>query len=95
MSGEYGDYPEPSPRRTTYYLDLPDEPEAVAACIARLTDLGGQASEQSLERSVHPSRRHIAAAFPDLPPDPAHHARVAQLEALARRYGGRYAGFGA
>ncbi|MEV0811371.1 hypothetical protein [Micromonospora sp. NPDC050200] len=95
MSEEYGDYPEPSPRRTTYYLDLPNEPETVAACIASLTDLGGQASEQSLERPVPPSRRHIAAAFPDLPPDAAHHARVAQLAALARRYGGRYAGFGA
>ncbi|UWP81582.1 hypothetical protein [Dactylosporangium fulvum] len=95
MSEDYGDYPEPSPRRTFYYVDIPDEPDIVAACMAALTDLGGEVSDQSIEGRTRPDRRHIAAAFTDLPPDPGHHARVAQLSSLARRYGGRYAGFGA
>ncbi|HTJ32689.1 MAG TPA: hypothetical protein VL738_05615 [Dactylosporangium sp.] len=84
MSEEYGDYPEPQPRRTTYYLEIPDE--AVAACVAALDDLGGE---------VLQGRPRIAVAFADLPPDPGHHARVAQLSSLAHQHGGRYAGFGA
>jgi hypothetical protein len=62
---------------------------------AALTDLGGEVSDQSLEARTSPDRRHIAAAFPDLPPDPDHQARVAQLSALTASHGGRYAGFGA
>ncbi|MER7006087.1 hypothetical protein ABT297_24020 [Dactylosporangium sp. NPDC000555] len=93
MSADYGDYPEPRPRRTTYYLDIPDEAEAVDACMAALTDLGGEVSFQGIERPS-PNRRQLAAAFPDLPPDPSHHARIAQLSSLASRYGGRFAGFG-
>lgn len=93
MAEEYGDYPEPMPRRTTYHLDVPDE--AVDACVAELADLGGEVSLQPTEDGTHPDRRRIAAAFPDLPPDPSHHARVAQLSSLANRCGGHYLGFGA
>jgi hypothetical protein len=92
MSEDYGDFPEPTPRRTVYYLDVPDE--AVDACMEALTDLGGEVSFQGLEHHTRSDRRQIAAAFPDLPPDPSHHARIAQLSSLAQRYGGRYAGFG-
>ena len=92
MSEDYGDYPDPSPQRTAHYFDVPND--AVAACIAHVTELGGQVIEQSPKRPVPAGRRHIAAAFPDLPPDPDHHARVVELTALAHRYGGSYAGFG-
>jgi hypothetical protein len=85
MSEEYGDYPEPMRRRTTYYLDIPEE--EVDACMAALRDLGGEVSRP-------PDSGHIAAAFPELPPDPSHHARVAELSSLARRYGGEFAGSG-
>jgi hypothetical protein len=54
--------------------------------VADLTELGGEIGRH---------RPPIAVAFPDLPPDPGHHARVAELSQLARRHGGRYAGFGA
>ncbi|MFG2039922.1 hypothetical protein [Dactylosporangium sp. NPDC048998] len=94
MSEEYGDYPAPKPRRTVYYVDVPDEPEVVDACMAALTDLGGEVSLQRIEDRSSSGGQQIAAAFPDLPPDPSHHARIAQLSSLARRYGGRYAGFG-
>jgi hypothetical protein len=92
MSADPADYPEPAPRRTTYYLDIPVD--TVDACTAALTELGGAVSEH-LEGRTQPDHRHIAVAFPDLPPDPGHHARVAQLSLLASRHGGRYAGFGA
>lgn len=95
MSEDYGDYPEPLPRRTSYYLDIPDEPDVVAACMAALTDLGGEVSPQPIEHRTRSDRRQIAASFPDLPPDPSHQARIAQLSSLASRYGGRYAGFSA
>jgi hypothetical protein len=93
MSEDYGDYPEPMPRRTIYYVDVPAESEAVDACMAALTDLGGEVSLQRIEDRTRSDRKQISAAFPDLPPDPSHHARIAQLSSLARRYGGRYAGF--
>jgi hypothetical protein len=84
MSDDYGDYPQPMPRRTTYYLDVPDE--EADACMAALTELGGEVSRSGTGS--------LAAAFPDLPPDPGHHARVAQLSSLAHRHGGEFAGFG-
>ncbi|MEU2612615.1 hypothetical protein ABZ570_13715 [Micromonospora sp. NPDC007271] len=93
MAEDRGDYPEPMPRRTVYHLDVPDE--AVDACVAALTALGGEVSLQPAEDGTHPNRRRIAAAFPDLPPDPSHHARVAQLSLLATRCGGHFSGFGA
>ncbi len=93
MSQDYGDYPEPMPRRTTYYLDVPDE--TADACAAALTDLGGEVHFQQTDQgATHSNRRQVAAAFPDLPPDPSHHARIAQLSSLALRHGGQFAGFG-
>jgi hypothetical protein len=92
MSPEYGDYPEPMPRRTTYYLDIPDG--EIDACTTALINLGGQVSRHRIDDATDPSAGHIAAAFPDLPPDPSHHARVAQLSTLAHRHGGELAGFG-
>ncbi|WP_433087973.1 hypothetical protein ACQP1P_18790 [Dactylosporangium sp. CA-052675] len=94
MSDDYGDYPPPAPRRTVHHVDLPDDPGTVDACVADLAELGAEVSDQT-EGRTRPGHRHIAAAFPELPPDPGHHARVAQLSALAQRHGGRYAGFGA
>ncbi|MEV4705481.1 hypothetical protein [Actinoplanes sp. NPDC049316] len=85
-------YPEPLPRRTIYYLDVPDE--GVEACVAELTALGGDVGRPEAEAGVPSLGGQIAAAFPDLPPDPSHHARVAQLSALADRYGGQLNGFG-
>ncbi|MFU8875468.1 hypothetical protein [Micromonospora sp. SL4-19] len=93
MAEEYGDYPEPMPRRTIYYLEVPDE--AVDACVAALAVLGGEVSLQPIEDGTRSNGRQIAAAFSDLPPDPSHHARVAQLSSLASRCGGHYSGFGA
>ncbi|MEU4425539.1 hypothetical protein AB0F81_33370 [Actinoplanes sp. NPDC024001] len=85
--GEGGDYPEPTPRRTTYYLEVPEHESD--ACAAAPTDLGAEVSRHPREDG-----RQIAAAFPDLPPDPVHQARVAQLTALAHRHGGEFTGFG-
>lgn len=93
MAEDYGDYPEPMPRRTIYHLDV--AVEAVDACVAALAALGGEVSIQPTEDGTHPDRRRIVAEFPDLPPDPSHHARVAQLSSLAKRCGGHYLGFGA
>lgn len=43
----HDDYPEPRPRQTTYYLDVPDE--EVENCMAALTDLGGDVSRPPAE----------------------------------------------
>lgn len=91
MSHDYGDYPEPMSRRTTYYLDVPKG--ETDACTTALINLGGEVSPHRNDDANHPSQ-HIAVAFPDLPPDPGHHARVAQLSTLVRRHGGEFAGFG-
>jgi len=91
MSHDYGDYPEPMSRRTTYYLDVPDG--EIDTCTTALINLGGEVSRHQVDAAPS-SGGHIAVAFPDLPPDPSHHARVAQLSTLARRHGGEFAGFG-
>jgi hypothetical protein len=41
-----------------------------------------------------PDGRTVFAVFPELAPDPAYQGRIAQLGALAERYGGQYAGAG-
>jgi hypothetical protein len=87
--GHGAGYPAPAPRRTTYHLDIPDH--AADACAAELAGLGGTVHM----RHAEPGRRHIDVDFPDLPPDPGHRARVAQLSALAERHGGEFTGFGA
>ncbi|WP_412738498.1 ribonuclease E inhibitor RraB [Krasilnikovia sp. MM14-A1259] len=93
MSDDHRAYPEPAPRRTTHYLDIPDA--SAEACTAALTDLGGEVTLHRTDEDQAPTnRRHIAAVFPELPPNPDHHARVTQLTALARQHGGEYAGFG-
>ncbi|MEV0899457.1 hypothetical protein [Actinoplanes sp. NPDC049802] len=91
MADDHGDYPEPMPRRTTYYLDVPDD--ETETCMAALTALGGEVSRHPADPG-RPNNWSIAAAFPDLPPDPSHHARIAQLSALAHRHGGEMTGFG-
>ena len=88
----HDDYPEPRPRQTTYYLDVPDE--EVEDCVAALTALGGDVSRPPAEDRPASLGWQIAAAFPDLPPDPGHQARVAQLSSLAHRHGGELKGFG-
>ena len=93
MSDDYGDYPEPMARRTTYYLDIPKE--AADACADALSAMGGDVVIHSDEHPTTPDHKHIGAAFPNLPPDPDHHARVAELSTLAQHHGGEFAGFGA
>ncbi|BFU43883.1 hypothetical protein [Krasilnikovia sp. MM14-A1004] len=62
--------------------------------MAALTDLGGEVSRHRTEDASRSNGWQIAAVFPDLPPDPSHHARVAQLSSLAHRHGGELTGFG-
>ena len=92
IAEDYGDYPEAMPRRTSYYLDVPDE--EAEACIAALTELGGEVSRHRVEDTVHSKGWLITAFFEDLPPDPSHHARVSQLSSLAHRHGGELTSFG-
>lgn len=88
----HDDYPAPRPRRTTYYLDVPDE--EVEDCMAALTDLGGDVSRPPAEDRTPSLGWQIAAEFPDLPPGPGHQARVTELSSLARHHGGQLKGFG-
>jgi hypothetical protein len=67
MSYDYGDYPEPMPRRTTYYLDIPDG--EIDACTTALINVGGEVRRHRIDDTAHPNGGQIAAAFPDLPPD--------------------------
>jgi hypothetical protein len=85
--GGHDTLPEPSPRATTYTLVLPTQQKA-EACEADVRAMGGSdptvaAGDQGWD---------LSATFADLAPDSAFHDRVAQMEALARRHGGRYAG---
>ncbi len=91
-SEDYGDYPEPRPRLTTYYLAVPDD--EIESFMAALTDLGGDVSRSPADADSRELGWQIAVAFPDLPPDPSHHARVEQLSSLARHHGGQFTGFG-
>ena len=85
--GAYDELPEPGARQTTYILLLPTV-EAARAGQADLAALGGR----DVLVAVDDEGWRVTAGFPDLAPDPAFHDRVAQLQALARRHGGRYAG---
>jgi hypothetical protein len=91
MSEDPGGYPGPAPRRTMYFLDIPNG--QIVACTAALLDLGGEVSRQSSGDSGTSAGWQLAASFPELPPDPGHHARVAQLSSLASRHGGQFSGF--
>jgi hypothetical protein len=82
--------PDPSPREVWHSLHTPTE-SAGTACCHELAELGSSAVEL---REAEPDGWEVAAAFPELPPDQSFADRVAQLEAVAQRYGGRYTGFG-
>jgi hypothetical protein len=85
--GAHDTLPEPSLRETTYTLVLPTE-KAARACDGEVTTLGALDSSVS----VGDHGWHLLATFPDVAPDSTFRDRVVQLEALARRHGGRYAG---
>jgi hypothetical protein len=85
--GAYDTLPEPSRRETSYTLALPTE-QAAHACEAKVTAMGALATSVTAADEGW----HLLARFPDLPPDPSFRDRVTQLQALARRHGGQYAG---
>jgi hypothetical protein len=71
--------------------DVHDRPLTSSGWEMRPTGPDGALEPHSTD---NPNSRIITAAFPELAPDPAFHARIAQLSALAEQHGGRYQGPG-
>lgn len=87
--GEYDSPPEPAPRTTVYTLVVPTSVEA-SACQSELSAWSASNIEIA---SIEAGLWRVSATFGDLPPNPSHNARVAQIDELARERGGRYEGW--
>lgn len=69
--------------------DIHHGPPTTTGWELRPTGLDGALERHSTDI---PNGRTVAAAFPELAPDPAYHERITQLSTLAERHGGRYDG---
>ena len=86
--GAHDTVPDASPRETRYALLMPTEAAARACQVELIASGGGDVAVDAADNDGW----NVFASFPDLPPDRAFRDRVAQLETLARRHGGRYSG---
>jgi hypothetical protein len=86
--GEYDELPLPLPDFVAHVVELPSE-EAARNCRDALPS--GQVRDAEIR--YHSEKGWLLFAFyPDLPPDPSFHERVAVLQHTAATYRGRYSG---
>jgi hypothetical protein len=87
--GDYDDErPETVAHLTTHHLSMPSS-EAAAACLTQISPLG---PVTTTTRTTPHGGLDLLVAFPELAPDAAYQARIAQLDEIALRHGGRHSG---